>query len=72
MPRTRDELEAEIDRLNNLIEEVTTNPQPTYTVDGVTVRRTDYVRQLREQRKELKNELQTWPVEEITLGVQNG
>lgn len=67
MPMSEAELQTEYDRLTTLIQEVTATPKPSYRVGGVTYNWTEYLRELREQRKDVLSLLQGVPYEGMTV-----
>ena len=60
---TEAELEAELVRLNALISAGTANWRPTHSIGGISVDNAGYLRELREQRKDILEQLRGIPYE---------
>lgn len=60
---TEAELTVELARLNALILEGTTNYRPTHRIGGISVDHAGYLRELREQRKDILEQLKGIPYE---------
>lgn len=63
---TEDELKAELDQIRSRKSEVLSNPSPSYTIDGVSYKWSEYLAELREQEQHILDQLRSMPVEEST------